>query len=185
MLRGGHALAPAQIDYLQYAREVAEILERGEEPHLETLPPTTLIAKDPAEWQCDLRQGVAVDIETLGGKIRGVGFCSIADERPLWLPLLRADGANWWSDDLYIRQWINMILAESTLLKVFHNGVGFDVPFLIREGFTVRGPIRDTMQEAHTHQPEMPIGLQWLSITHLRMGVWKDMVEEEEELGVK
>jgi hypothetical protein len=184
ILRGGWALEPAQIDYLIYAREVYEGLLRGEEPILVKLPESAKRKPEISEMSAwvrgDLSQGMAIDIETKGQELQGVGFCRVADLAPIWIPLIW----NGVRTEPHHEAWIRQRLA-SKLLKVWHNGVGFDIPFLIRAGYEVEPPWKDTMISAHIHMPEHPKGLQWLATTHLRFPVWKDMVDPQEEEGIK
>jgi hypothetical protein len=194
ILRGGYSLEPAQVAYLEHAWEVLAQVEQGQPPTLvdTTLPAPNAITSpglsDLIRWsQGPLSEGISVDLECAGEHLRGVGFCRLADLTPLWVPFRRQGGGQYWPNrDQLLRavEWMDGVLGSPDYTKWFHNCV-FDVPYLRRLGFQVSNPIDDTMLLAHVYQPEMRKGLQWLATTHLRLPMWKALLEAEDEEGGK
>lgn len=194
ILRGGYPLEPAQREALLRVRETLADLDAGQPPRhwvdTNQSPPDSIGAPtlaDLAEWRAtaDLTQGVAIDLECAGRYLRGVGFCALADLRPLWLPFRRQGGGPYWPNVTELTaavEWCQALLVDPTIIKWWHNGINFDVGYLEEQGFTVVGPHRDTILLAHTHMPEMPKSLQWLSTYHLGMPSWKQLSETDEEM---
>lgn len=192
VLRGGYALEPAQRTTLLRVRETLADLDAGTTPrhyYDTTQPPPGAITaprlSDLYTWAKEpLDEGIAVDIECAGEHLRGIGFCTLSTLVPLWLPFWRQGKQPYWPNYAQLRAavgWAYNLLA-SPIPKVFHNGVGFDVPYLLREyGFVVGGEILDTIVLANAHHPEMPKSLQWLSTYHLGTPNWKSLSEEDEE----
>lgn len=195
ILRGGWSLEPAQRETLLRVRETLADLDAGKQPrhYLNTTepPPGSILSptlSDLHQWRerSDFSWGISVDVECAGKYLRGIGFTAVKTLRPIWVPFRRQGGLPYWPNyqQLYAAvKWCQTLLADPTLLKVLHNGVGFDILYLIREqGFEVVGPFEDTILMAHTHQPEQPRGLQWLATNHCNIPNWKVLSELEEEL---
>lgn len=76
--------------------------------------------------------------------------------------------------------WLDSLLGDPTLPKVFHNAT-HDVVELERLGFEVAGPLWDTMVLAHLCYPELRKGLQFTATLYLGAPRWKHLVDEEDE----
>lgn len=192
ILRQGFALEPAQVEYLRRAWEAYKGLCEGSPPPLidtSRPPPDSIGApglSDLVRFRAgDFTQGVAVDVEAAGPILRGIGFTRVADLHSLWCPFWRAGGAHYWPSREQARvavAWCDELLGNETITKVFHNGLNYDIPVqLVDAGFTVAGPLIDTMLLAHVHQPEMQKGLQWLSTAHLGIPTWKQLSKQAAE----
>lgn len=190
ILRGGWSLEPAQRQALLRVRETLGALDRGEPApyHRDTTqpPPGAILAPtldDLREWRHGpLGDGVSIDLECAGTHLRGVGFCRLADRVPLWVPILRQGGAQYWTyrDLERVVVWLWEIL-RSPVLKVWQNGYLFDIPYLERVGFQVEGPHLDTIILSHVHEPEMPKSLQWRAAYHLGWPAWKQLSDTDLE----
>lgn len=192
ILRGGWALEPAQRETLFRVRETLADLAAGQPPRhwLDTSvpPPGAILAPTLADlhrWcAADLAQGIAIDIECAGDVLVGIGFTRVVDLVSLWVPFRRQGGGLYWSrEDLpYAAWWCQLILA-SPWPKLWHNGLCFDIPYLIRtQGFVVEGPHTDTILLAHIHMPEMPKSLQYQATYHLGIPSWKQLSDVDEEM---
>lgn len=191
ILRGGWSLAPAQRASLLRVRELLADLDAGVTPRnyldTDTPPPNTNLnptLDDLPRWSSTgLDEGVSIDIECAGSHLRGVGFTKLGDLSSLWVPILDQGGAQYWSyNDLrVVVEWMQGLLA-SPIIKVWHNGIAFDVGYLEEVGFEVAGPHLDTIMLAHTHMPEMPKKLQWLATYHLGWPSWKQLSDVDEEM---
>lgn len=73
------------------------------------------------------------------------------------------------------------LLEDASIAKLFHNGVAFDIPELEELGFTVAGPIYDSLVLSHHLYPEFKKGLQYRATLHCGAPVWKSLVEEDED----
>lgn len=152
-------------------------------PDTSTPPEGSILSPTLADLEgWDPGSGVAVDLECAGSYLRGIGFCNLDNLKPIWVPFRRKGGTPYWGEGELVKavEWCDSILS-SPILKVFHNGYGFDVPYLRRLGFQVNPPIDDTMMLAHVFNPEAPKGLQWLCTNYLGLPVWKDLIGADEE----
>ena len=202
--RGQFGKGPLQVHYLRRARRLATLCSDPEivPPELVPMDPSSPPAgslprflaprtmADLDEWaRGDLRQGVTVDVEAAGDHIRAVGFARISDLVPLVVPFRRQGGGTWWKtreDLLGAVAFVDRILGDPAVGKVFHFGQSYDLPRqLERAGFVVRGYGMDTAFLAHLAYPETPKGLQVQATWRLGMGVWKHLargeVDEKEE----
>lgn len=187
ILRGQWSQEPAQVLYLKRAKEIAA---HGWTPVDLSRPPRGAITEpvlgDLHTWEetSDLRPGgIAVDIETAGRRIRGVGLCGVSSLLALWVPFCHAGGAHYWTGGEWtdVERWLGGILGDPTIPKYFHNGLGFDIPILRHNGFRVEGYAGDTMLAHHIAYPEIPKGLKYLSNVYLGVGGWKSLVTEDDE----
>lgn len=128
--------------------------------------------------------GVAIDIETAGAYIICVGLTRLADLAHVACRFLTRGGTLYWNPwtDFYTATELLYDFLASPVPKWFHNGQAFDVPHLESLGFTVAEPILDTMLAHKTALAGLPAGLQFCATYHLGMPVWKDMVNEDEEV---
>jgi DNA polymerase I-like protein with 3'-5' exonuclease and polymerase domains len=193
--RGRWADEPQQVAYLRRLKgymngDPLPNLDPQAAPPRSTMWPTL---SDLTDFDAVLRDGVydalAVDIETVGNHITLVGLTGMSLQREevgpnLSLPFrLRGGAFYWykWADHVAATAWLYSWLADESLAKVFHNGLGFDVPLLEENGFVVRGALHDTMIMAHYTYPEMRKGLQYLATLYLGAPVWKTLVDVDDE----
>ena len=191
ILRGNWAEEPAQIEYLKYAKDIAngqanplgEVRSFSEPPAgLAGYYPTPTLT-DLGKWRDQLTdESITVDIETAGEHIRLVGFYGSAAGY-LSFPIRVAGGGLYWSDSDFPSAvgWLWDLLSDSSVSKCFHNGQAFDVPMLERSGFVVAGYTFDTMLGMHVAYPGVPKGLEDLAKVYLRCGGWKQLVKIEGE----
>jgi hypothetical protein len=175
-------------------RETLADLDAGRPPRywVDTVLPPVGTSWEPTledldQWYAteDLAPGVAIDIECAGEHLRGIGFCPLSSLRPLWVPFRKQGGLPYWEtyEQLYQAvEWVQRLLADPLVTKVWHNGLAFDISYLEGVGFEVVGPHADTILLAHTHQPEMPKSLQWLSTYHLGSPNWKQLSDTDDEM---
>ena len=178
--RGQFGKQPLQVTYLRRARGLAATVERGEVPSLRptdpslpppgSLPQYLMPTSVETLWQWaasyDLSQGVSCDVEAAGDHIRAVGFCGIRDLVPLVVPFRRQGGAAWWrtkEELLGAVEFVDTILGDRAVPKVFHFGQSYDIPKqLHKAGWRVEGYQMDTAFLCHLAYPEVPKGLQVL-----------------------
>jgi hypothetical protein len=173
-------------EHLRHAAQVQTELWWGRHPStyidVEVSVPGAILTPslvDLDQWAMgNLTEGVTCDIEDIGVML-GIGFCRIADEVPIWIPIRTQGGGMYWAADELPRviDWIQWVL--DTIPLVMHNGQAADVPWLARIGFTCAGYEQgaDTMLMAHLALPELPKGLQFLSTLWCRMPNWKKLVK--------
>ena len=131
---------------------------------------------------------LSIDLETCGDHIICTGMTPIEVGGELGPSLClhfrqRGGDPYWrWSHHLRATECLWRLLA-SPLAKVFHNGVTFDVPILYTNGFTeVGGRLIDTLGLQHTAWSEMPKGLQFCATLYNGTGVWKRLVEPDDDV---
>ena len=137
-------------------------------------------------------RGVAIDLETAGPHLICAGMTAFPFDLEGWGPencytvclrfRLKGGGLYWLREEDHRKAIVTLsaVLASSHLVKVFHNGVGFDVPYLEDLGFVVAGRWLDTMVMAHSCYSEMPKGLQFLATLHLGLPVWKTLKDPKD-----
>lgn len=124
---------------------------------------------------CEL---LSVDIETSGSQITCIGF---APRRDLALVIPIHDSRNksgcYWdsaADERRCWELIRSVLEDSSVPKLFQNGL-YDIAFLIRSyGIRTLGATHDTMLLHHALQPESLKGLGFLGSIYTDHGPWKD-----------
>lgn len=120
---------------------------------------------------------LAVDIETTGDRITCIGFAS-SNSTALVIPFddARKKGRNFWpTSSLECAAWnfVRRTLEDSSIRKVFQNGL-YDIAFLWRSvGIKVCGAEHDTMLLQHAQQPEALKGLGYLGSLFTDHGAWK------------
>jgi len=120
---------------------------------------------------------LSVDIETSGNRITCIGL-SPHNALTIVIPFDDArakNGSYWASSDLERRVWeaIAGVLADSTIPKLFQNGL-YDIAFLWRSmRVKVLGATHDTMLLSHALQPEALKALDYLGSIYSDEGAWK------------
>lgn len=120
---------------------------------------------------------LSVDIETSGQQITCIGFAPRHD-LAIVIPIHdeRTKSRSYWQDEESERQcWrlIRRVLEDSTVKKVFQNGL-YDIAFLWRAyGIMVMGASEDSMLAHHALQPESLKGLAFLGSVYTNHGPWK------------
>lgn len=130
---------------------------------------------------------VTVDIETTGLGPDNVIICIGLGvrRRGACVVLVDETGQRGMSeaDELRALRALSDLFTDGSIVKVFHNGYSFDIPELIRRGFTFNN-WADTMIMHHTKYAELPHKLRFLGSIYTRMSPWKGEAKEamEEEL---
>ena len=196
VVQGLWHLESPQVTYLE---RVASLMARSydtSQPPPRTILYPKLDQLAPFQALTIERGAVAVDLETAGPHLICAGLTAFTLGDPkapmdsLCLRFRLQGGVLYWTrgeHELAI-QMLGELLAHPKVWKVFHNGVGFDVPYLLDLGFPMVEPWTDTMIMAHACYSEQPKGLQFLSTLHLGYPVWKTLkdpkdVETEAPLG--
>ncbi len=171
---------------------VADLMKAlGESRHAHIVRPQRAIKVNPTLEELDelvpqiLAEArmLSIDIETLKGQIRCVGF-AWARDRALVIPLIGdlAGNHHWPDEESELRAWSHVrALCESSLPKLFQNGL-FDLQYLTRAGIHVRNCSHDTMLLHHVMYPELPKGLGFLGSIYTNEQAWKLMRRHGEEL---
>jgi uracil-DNA glycosylase len=124
---------------------------------------------------------LAVDIETVKGQIRNIGFAT-SRQHAINIPFI-VRGASYWptlAGEWAARQFVQMALA-SDLPKIFQNGL-YDLQYIWKEGMFVRNCREDTMLLHHALYPEMQKGLGFLGSIYTSEPAWKLLRGKTEEL---
>ena len=182
IMRGQWALEPAQVAYLKRALKIA----KGWDPPLEDVtacPPGCVLQPtlgDLDDWRTGLEgcadRRVAADLECAGPVLLGVGLMRFEDEVGIYVPFRHHLADTYWrtyKDCGKAAVWLDGVLSDPTIPKVFQNGQAFDVPYLQDIGFEVQGYEDDTMIMQHVAYPEMPKGLEYLGILYAGLPAWK------------
>lgn len=126
---------------------------------------------------------LSVDIETSGSQVTCIGFAPRSD-LALVIPIhdSRSKNGSYWPTAEAERQcWelIRSVLEDSTVRKVFQNGL-YDLAFLWRAyGLRTMGATHDTMLLHHALQPEALKGLGYLGSIYTDHGPWKNEHKEQ------
>jgi len=119
----------------------------------------------------------AVDVETMHGQIRTIGF-AYSPTQAFVIPFWEPPRASYWpSVESESRAWkaIARILARREVTFIFHNGP-YDIQYLWRvHGIPVLGTIEDTLAGHWALEPELPKKLGQLSAIYLDLPEWKTM----------
>jgi uracil-DNA glycosylase len=135
-------------------------------------------------WWKEHGQGakyLAVDIETIKGQIRNIGFAP-SRSHAINIPFI-VNGASYWptvSGEWAARQFVQMAL-ESPAIKIGQNFL-YDLQYLLKEGFRVNNYREDTMLLHHALYPEMQKGLGFLGSIYSNEPAWKLLRGKTEEL---
>ena len=192
ILRGRFNLEAPQQLYLrrtvEWLRAPTTLLDCTEPPTGAVLFPN-LFDLERFEGQLAKYDALSIDLENAGEHLICSGLVPLRLESgemgwPLCLRFrVRGGGRYWtsWGEHVEATKYLYRWLSCKRLTKIFHNGVGYDVPFLETLGFEVNGHVLDTMVMAHWCYSELPKGLQWLSTFWLGAPVWKRLVEESDD----
>jgi hypothetical protein len=182
VLRGRWALEPAQIAYLKrLARDPQPQLFDVSQPPPRCNPhPTFRDLEVFTHLVKNFYQIVSLDIENAGSTLLCVGMVAMYSDtlRPSQGVCFRFH-----PPDLEVaqrRRLLQDILADSAITKVGHFMIQHDLPFLLDQGFTVRGRLLDTSVLLHAVYAELPKGLQFLATLLAGAPCWKDIVDEKE-----
>lgn len=147
------------------------------------------------QWYTELHEGtynvLSIDIEAAGPHVICVGITPVrwdgvnfALGDHLCLRFRHRGGSRYWQrwdDHLEAVRLLDDLLGDPDLALLFHNGVTYDVPELLRLGFIIRGRLLDTMVMHHEAYKEMPKGLQFLAKLYLGFPLWKVLTSEDDE----
>lgn len=120
---------------------------------------------------------LSVDIETSGTRVICIGFAP-STRSAIVIPFddERTKSGCYWStpaDEKSCWKLVREVLIDSTIPKLFQNGL-YDIGFLWRSyGIGVRGATHDTMLLHHSLQPESLKGLAFLGSIYTDHGPWK------------
>lgn len=187
ILRGQWGLEPAQIKYLATVREIATT---GYTPTVDPATPPVGTTIGPTLSQVleylahpNNSGGVAVDIEAAGPHLMCIGLCRVRDLEGIVVPFRTEGTTQYWSL-AELRTLVEHLVrwfADPSVPKVFHNGQGFDVPYLENLGFKVAGYSFDTMLAQHVLYPEMPKRLEFIATLYLGYPRWKHLKSDAGE----
>lgn len=194
ILRGGWANEPQQITALTRALEFASgqrpppVTDIDQPPPETTLWPTVAAVRE-FDAQIPQWDALSIDIENAGQFITLIGLtCMRLVDRKLGptlsLPFKVRGGTDYWTkwaEHLEVVSLLYGWLDNPRLTKVFHNGLGHDIPILEEAGFSFRGRVLDTMVMAHYCYPEMRKSLQYCTTLYCWVPCWKLLVEEGED----
>lgn len=132
---------------------------------------------------------ISHDLETAGQFIICDGLTPFHVEsgrcgRSLCLRFRGHGGSRWfrtYREHCAAVDWLGRALAHPGVAFVGHNVVGFDIPILLDHGFTIEGPIIDTMVLQSRAYPELQKGLQFCATMFVGAPAWKGMVKEQDE----
>jgi uracil-DNA glycosylase family 4 len=180
IVRGAWAYDPAQPRFLRRAWEIATSESPPNLLDVSEPPPGGTVAKTVHEVAAFLGEvlidgaAVACDIEGTGGILIGIGFARMDNLASLYVPFRDFATPFWSEEDTHTAAyWVDRVLSEPKVEKIFHNGASFDVPFLEEIGFEVRGYGDDTMVRAWSLYHEMGKSLQELAILYAGLQAWK------------
>jgi len=129
---------------------------------------------------------VAVDIETTNGQIESIGFATSKDNALVVPFVTRSPLRSYWpthEEEVQARRLCNRLLS-SRVPKIGQNFL-FDLQFLLREGFTPRACMHDTMLLHHAMYPELQKGLAFLGSCYTNEPAWKLMRKRKKEEQLK
>jgi len=163
--------------------------------NVDQLPPNSRIfpsLKQLTEFEIELRQltqpCLSFDIENAGIYILCVGLTQLdlatgEVGSSLNVPIRLRGGRQAWSrgDLTKVVLWLDGLFSDPTIAKVGHNIVAYDIPVLRELGFTVEGPLFDTMVMSHLCYPEHRKGLQYVATLMLGAPHWKGLVSEDDD----
>jgi hypothetical protein len=191
IIKGQWALEAVQVVALRRAGELGNgLLPHDFSMDPSTQPPGSVLLPSLADlhaWRAELDfledRTLTVDIESAGHLLVMIGFCRVVDLKSICVPFRKRQGQLYWSDtDVVVAaRWVAELLESPNYPKVFHNGQAFDVPMLEFMGFEVNGYVDDTMILQHVAYPEMPKGLEFVSILYAWARPWKYLSKLEKE----
>ena len=145
------------------------------------------------EWWDEFLAGgydaISHDLESAGQFIICDGLTPLNSKtgeigRSLCLRFRGVGGCRWWpswKDHHAAVQWLGKVLSHPGIAFVGHNVVGYDIPILREHGFTLGGPVIDTMVLMSRAYPEFPKGLQFCATLFLEAPAWKRMVKDTDD----
>lgn len=195
ILRGRFNDEPAQITYLKRWAKVARENPFYIPEDINQLPPKSRIfpsLRQLEEFERELRgltqPCLSFDIENAGMFILCIGLTQLdltSGEvgSTVNVPIRLRGGRQAWSraDLERVVLWLDGLFSDESITKVGHNIVAYDIPALTEVGFTIAGPILDTMVLAHLAYPEMRKSLEYTSVLYLGAARWKHLVSELDE----
>lgn len=153
-------------------------------PRRELLLEPTL--EDLEAWTDELISAelLSVDIETGWGQITSIGFAP-SPERALVVPYLDLRHADrcYWRDaasEAAAWRWVGRVL-NSPVPKLFQNGGGYDLYWLLKHRLPARNAREDTRLLHHALYPELPKGLEFMGNSYASQGPWKMMGRKGEK----
>lgn len=194
IVRGQWAKEPCQETYLRRLWDAVKGRVEWPDPDVSKPPPNSILFPTIPDLHRFTKESedydaISIDIENAGRHIICVGFTLLDIQTgqlgtTLCVRFRRRGGGLYWTNRsqlLQVVEWLYRLLGDARLVKVFHNGVVYDVPILESLGFIVAGRLLDTLNLQHTCYPEMGKGLQFTSTLYLWAPCWKLLVDEDEE----
>jgi len=123
---------------------------------------------------------VSFDIETEANQVTCIGF-SCDTQHAMTIPFWFGNSGSLWGEEQEIEIWgiVKKFLEDESIIKIAQNGT-YDTEFLKRiYGINVRGFTWDTMLMAHTLQPELPKGLDFLASIYTDIVYYKDKIDSD------
>jgi hypothetical protein len=197
VLRGRWNDEPAQITYLKRWAAIAKSNPLYTPQDINQLPPRSRIFPTPRqldEFRLELltlqEPCLSIDTEEAGVYLICVGLTQLdlatgEVGSSINVPIRLRGGRPAYPVQqqlLAIIILLDQMFSDPQVSKVFHNGVTHDIPVLQQLGFTINGPLYDTMILAHLCYPEFRKSLQFCATLHLGAGRWKHLVDTDDEL---
>jgi len=163
-------------------------VERGfphiNRPHRQVLINPTIAELITFMDAAEKAERLAIDIETMNGQIRCIGF-AISRAYAIVIPFVDKAKPGWsyWDDpeDEAIAWNLVADLCALPCQKIFQNSL-YDIQYLVKCGCPVRNMTADTMLLHHSMYPELPKSLGFLGSIYTNEAAWKLMRRDAEEL---
>lgn len=196
ILRGRFSEEPCMITHLKRWAQTAKTNPLYTPDDINKLPPQSRIfpsLRQLTEFEAELRQlaqpCLSFDTEEAGIYLICIGLTQLdlatgEGGSSINVPIRLRGGRQAWSRPQleHVILWLDNLMSDLGIAKCGHNIITHDIPVLRELGFTIDGPLFDTMILAHLAYPEFRKGLQFCATLHLGTGRWKHLVDEEDEL---
>jgi uracil-DNA glycosylase len=126
--------------------------------------------------RCRRARRVCTDLEVQNQQVSCFSLAYRTDEA-LTVPLRGRNGEHYWTLEEEIEIWeaYARLLADTSIMKINHNMVGFDAVFLLDKcNIYMDGLIGDTMIAQSIAYPDFRMGLDMTASIHTREPYWKD-----------
>lgn len=126
--------------------------------------------------ECHKHERVASDLETLNKHVSCFSLC-YDPSLSISIPLLgRTPGSDYWTEvqEAQIWQAYCNLMQDRKVVKVWHNGCAFDVPFLFMQNHILSLPSDDTMVKHRIVFPDFPAKLEYPTSIFTDQPYYKD-----------
>lgn len=124
---------------------------------------------------------IAFDLETRNHLIASIQFCNNPYEA-ISIPFVLSNGSSYWplQEEIIIWRMIQQLLYTKKLIG--QNIMSFDIPVLFAHGFNpfkiYENVVFDTMLAMRCYEPQLPAGLDFLTVAYTREPYYKDEGKE-------